>query len=89
MTKRILCIGRIRNGGAVEITASTLEGQLDARIAATAAQIARNREILAMYADLDALQAGKPTAYRLTPAQLAALDDENPGEDFSTRPWQW
>ncbi len=87
--KRILCIGRVRNGGAVEITAPTLEERMDAQIARNAAQIERNAEILAMYADLDALQAGKPAAYRLTPAQVAALDDENPGEDFSTRPWQW
>ncbi len=51
--KRLLCIGRVRNGGPVEIdTGATLEERLDAAIASTA-------EILAMNADLENMLSGR------------------------------
>lgn len=84
--KRILAIGRVRNGGAVEITAPTLEERLAMQMERNAQVIERNRETLAMHADLDALLAGKPVAYRLTAAQLAELDDEQPGDECR---WLW
>jgi hypothetical protein len=76
--KRILCTGKVVNGGAVEITRPTLDEQ-----------IAINAELIAMNRDLDALLAGKPLAYRLTPAQVAEIENERPGEDYCTRPWAW
>jgi len=82
--KRIIAVGRIVDGR-VTITRPTLDEQ----IAINEAQIARNREIIAMHRDMDALLAGKPVGYRLTAAQLAQLDDENPGLDYSTQPWKW
>lgn len=88
--KRILAIGRVRNGGAVEITAPTLEERLAMQMERNAQVIERNRatlaEIDAMHADLDALLAGKPVGYKLTAAQLAELDDEQPGDEYR---WLW
>lgn len=80
--KRILCIGRVRNGGPVEITAPTLEERLDS-------QISRNAEVLAMLADLDELLAGKPPAYKLTAAQLEEIESEHIGRDIGQSPWKW
>lgn len=79
--KRIIMTGRIVDGRVV-VTRPTLEEQL-------ALQIARNAEIIAMNADLDALLAGKPVGYRLTAAQVAELDNENPGLEYSTQPWRY
>lgn len=83
--KRIILTGRIVDGR-VTITRPTLDEQ----IAINEAQIARNRarlaEIDAMHADLDALLAGKPVGYRLTAAQLEAIENEQPGEECR---WQW
>lgn len=78
--KHMLCIGRVRNGGPVELdTGQTLEERLDK-------QIARNAEVLAMLADYEAMLAGKPVGYRLTAEQLAEIEDEEPGR-AEAQPW--
>lgn len=78
--KRIIAVGRVRNGGPVELdTGPTLEQRLDA-------QIARNAEVLAMLADLDAMRAGKPPAYKLTAAMLEEIENDEPGRAES-QPW--
>lgn len=82
--KRIICTGRIVNGR-LEISRPTLDEQA----AINAAQLAANAELLAMHADLDALLAGRPVGYRLTAAQVEEIENENPGEDYCLRPWQW
>lgn len=88
--KRILAIGRVRNGGAVEITAPTLEERLAMQMERNAQVIERNRarlaEIDAMHADLDALLAGKPVGYRLTAAQVEEIENERPGDEGR---WWW
>lgn len=83
--KRIIAVGRITRGR-VEITRPTLDEQ----IAINEAQIARNREIIAMHADLDALQR-EPNSFTCTGNLDELLDalDENPGLDYSTQPWKW
>ncbi len=65
--KRLLCIGKVVNG-AVVVTAPTLEERLDAAIE-------RNAELLAMNADLDAIQAREVNSFRCTDAQLDELLD--------------
>lgn len=81
--KRILCIGRVTNGGPVELdTGQTLEERLDAAIARTA-------EMLAMNADLEAMMAGKPPAYKLTAAMLEEIENENIGQEIGQSPWRW
>lgn len=82
--KRILAVGRVDRDGRIVIARPTLDEQ----IAINAQVIERNRETLAMRADLDALLAGKPVAYRLTAAQLEAIENEQPGEECR-RPWMW
>lgn len=49
-------------------------------------QIARNAEVLAMLADLDAMRAGKPVGYRLTAAQVEEIENERPGDEGR---WWW
>lgn len=74
--KRILCIGRVRNGGPVEIdTGQTLEERLDAAIAHTA-------EVLAMSRDLEDMLAGrtKPTI-TWSDADQEACDNEQLGNE--------
>lgn len=80
--KRILAVGRVNRDGRIVITRPTLDEQ----IAINAAQIERNREAIAMHADLDALLAGKPVGYNLTAAQLEAIENEQPGEECR---WLW
>lgn len=72
--KRILCTGKVEHGKIV-ITKPTIETLIDA-------QIARNAELLAMHRDLDALLAGKPPAYRLTPEQLEELEQCDIADDY-------
>lgn len=48
-----------------------------------------NPERLAMDADLDALLAGKPLAYRLTPEQLTEIEAEHIGQEIGQNPWRW
>lgn len=92
--KRILAIGRVRNGGAVEITAPTLEERLAMQMERNAQVIERNRarlaEIDAMHRDLDALQR-EPNSFTCSGNLDELLDalDENPGLDYSTQPWKW
>lgn len=69
--KRIIAVGRVRNGGPVEITLPT------------------NSEHAAMDADLDAILAGKPLAYRLTPEQLEEIENEAIGREIGQNPWRW
>lgn len=76
--KRILCTGRIVDGK-VRFTRPSLEELIDA-------QMARNAEVLAMHRDLDALLAGKPVVHKLTAAQLEAIENEQPGDEYR---WLW
>lgn len=80
--KTIIAVGRIVRGGAVEITAPTLEERVDA-------QIERNAERLAMNADLLAMLNGKPPAYKLTAAMLEEIENENIGQEIGQSPWRW
>lgn len=83
MSKRLLCIGKVVNGGPVEIdTGQTLEERLDAAIARTA-------EVLAMDADLAAILNGKPLGYRLTAEQLEEIENEAIGREIGQHPWEW
>jgi len=80
--KHLIAVGRIVRGGAVEITAPTLEERVDA-------QIERNAERLAMNADLLAMLNGKPPAYKLTAAMLEEIENENIGQEIGQSPWRW
>lgn len=76
----MLCVGRIVNGGPVELR-PTLEERLDAQIARNAEVLALvERERSAMHADLDALLAGKPVQH-FRPGDFEAMDSEILGAD--------
>lgn len=82
--KRILCIGRVRNGGPVEIdTGQTLEERLDAAIASTA-------EILAMNRDFEAMRTGRTTpGITWSDEDEEVCRNENIGQDIGQSPWKW
>lgn len=91
MAAYMLAVGRVVNG-AVVITAPTLEERLDAAIEHASRQIERNREVLAMHADLDELISGQRDPLTRLPAPPFYVEgeepwDEQPGYAESTQPY--
>ena len=82
----MLCVGRVRNGGPVQLdTGATLEERIDH-------QIARNAEALAMLADLEAMleqeQRREPTSFQCSDSQLDELLDAINQPGFAeAQPW--
>ncbi len=75
MSAYMMCVGRVRNGGPVEIR-PTLEERLDAAIASTA-------EIVAMNRDLENMLSGRTKpGIAWSDEDQAACDDEVLGSDI-------
>lgn len=76
--KRIIAVGRVRNGGPVEITAPPLEERLETAIALAGRLIAMNDDFLASL--------GSP---HFSEADYDEMENEWIGREIGQNPWQW